>query len=138
MDDTLVVLTNLPDREAAVKLAQELVERKLAACVNVLAECTSIYRWKGAIENAREVPMLIKTRAALYDELEQAIAQLHPYEVPEIIALPVTRGLPEYLAWVSEGTSISVTKRTTLALSKTTASISSNSFAVSTTTTSKD
>ena len=108
MDDTLVVLTNLPDRDAAVKLAQELVERKLAACVNVLAECTSIYRWKGAIENAREVPMLIKTRAALYDELEQAIAQLHPYEVPEIIALPVTRGLPEYLAWVSEGTSISI------------------------------
>jgi periplasmic divalent cation tolerance protein len=108
MDDTLVVLTNLPDREAAVKLAHELVERKLAACVNVLAECTSIYRWKGAIENAREVPVLIKTRSALYDELEAEIAKLHPYEVPEIIALPVARGLPEYLAWVSEGTSISI------------------------------
>src|SRR4029453_16792750 len=103
MDETIVVLTNMPDRAAAERLAQELVERKLAACVNVLAECTSIYRWKGAIENAREVPALIKTRAGLYDELEQAIAKLHPYEVPEIIALPVKRGLPEYLAWVSEG-----------------------------------
>lgn len=108
MDETLLVLTNLPDRAAAVKLAQALVERRLAACVNVLAECTSIYRWKGAVENATEVPVLIKTRAALYGELEAAIGELHPYEVPEIIALPVVRGLPEYLEWVNEGTSISI------------------------------
>jgi len=108
MDETLLVLTNLPDRDAAVKLAHGLVERRLAACVNVLAGCTSIYRWKGAIENAQEVPVLIKTRSALYDELEAAINDLHPYEVPEIIALPVVRGLAEYLAWVGEGTSISI------------------------------
>ena len=108
MDETLLVLTNLPDREAAVKLAHGLVERRLAACVNVLAACTSIYRWKGAIENAQEVPVLIKTRSALYDELEAAINDLHPYEVPEIIAVPVVRGLAEYLAWVGEGTSISI------------------------------
>src|SRR5262245_42739414 len=108
MDETLVVLTNLPDRNAALKLAQELVERRLAACVNVLAEWTSIYRWKGAVENAREVPVLIKTRSALYAEVEAAIAGLHPYEVPEIIALPVVRGLSEYLEWVSEGTSIAI------------------------------
>ena len=108
MDETLLVLTNLPDREAALKLARELVDRRLAACVNVLPECTSIYRWKGAIENATEVPVLIKTRAALYGELEAAIGGLHPYELPEIIALPVVRGLPEYLQWVSEGTSISI------------------------------
>ena len=108
MDETVLVLTNLPDRAAAVKLAEELVERRLAACVNVLAECTSIYRWKGAVENAREVPVLIKTRAALYEELEAAISELHPYEVPEIIAMPIVRGLPEYLEWVSEGTSISI------------------------------
>jgi periplasmic divalent cation tolerance protein len=108
MDETLLVLTNLPDRDAAVKLAHGLVERRLAACVNVLAGCTSIYRWKGEIENAQEVPVLIKTRSALYDELEAAINELHPYEVPEIIAVPVVRGLAEYLAWVSEGTSISI------------------------------
>jgi periplasmic divalent cation tolerance protein len=108
MDETLLVLTNLPDRDAAEKLAHGLVERRLAACVNVLAGCTSIYRWKGVIENAQEVPVLIKTRSALYDELEAAINDLHPYEVPEIIAVPVVRGLAEYLAWVGEGTSISI------------------------------
>jgi periplasmic divalent cation tolerance protein len=108
MDESLVVLTNLPDRDAAVKLAQELVERRLAACVNVLGECTSVYRWKGAVENAQEVPVLIKTRAALYEELEAAIVELHPYEVPEIIAVPVVRGFADYLEWVSEGTSISI------------------------------
>jgi periplasmic divalent cation tolerance protein len=108
MDETLVVLTNMPDRGVAVKLARELVERRLAVCVNVLAECTSIYRWKGAVENAQEVPVLIKTRAALYPEIEAAIGKLHPYELPEIIAIPIVRGLPEYLEWVSEGTSISI------------------------------
>lgn len=108
MDETLVVLTNMPDRGAAIELARSLVERRLAACVNVLGECTSIYRWKGAIENAQEVPLLIKTRSALYDELEAAIRELHPYELPEIIAFPAARGLPEYLEWVGEGTSISI------------------------------
>jgi periplasmic divalent cation tolerance protein len=108
MDETLLVLTNLPDREAAVKLAHGLVERRLAACVNVLAGCTSVYRWQGGIENAQEVPVLIKTRSALYEELEAAINELHPYELPEIIAVPVVRGLAEYLAWVGESTSISI------------------------------
>jgi len=108
MDEILLVLTTLPDRDAAVKLGEALVGRRLAACVNVLAECTSIYRWKGTVENAREVPLLIKSRAALYDELEAAINELHPYELPEIIAVPVERGLPEYLAWVGEETSISI------------------------------
>lgn len=108
MDETIVVLTNMPDRGAAERLAQELVERRLAACVNVLAECTSVYRWKGAVENAKEVPVLIKTRAALYEELEAAISELHPYELPEIVALAIVRGLPEFLEWVNEGTSISI------------------------------
>lgn len=108
MDKTLVVLTNLPDRAAAVALARALVERRLAACVNVLAPCTSMYRWKGEIEEAQEVPVLIKTRAARYEELEAAINELHPYEVPEIIAMPVEAGLAEYLEWVSAGTSIAI------------------------------
>lgn len=106
--DTLVVFTNLPDREAAVELAQELVEKRLAACVNILAAATSVYRWKGAIETAQEVPVLIKTRAALYAEVEAAVAARHPYELPEIIAVPVRRGLPEYLEWVAAETSISI------------------------------
>lgn len=104
MDETIIVLSHLPDRATAVKLAQELVAKRLAACVNVLAECASIYRWKGAIENAAEVPVLIKTRAARYDEVEAAIRALHPYELPEILAVPAVRGLERYLQWVAEET----------------------------------
>ena len=99
--DTLLVLTSLPDRDTAVKLAQHLVQRRLAACVNILNGCTSVYRWKGSVEQADEVPVLIKTRAARYDELEAAIRSLHPYEVPEVIALPILDGHAPYLAWVA-------------------------------------
>ena len=108
MNDAVIVFTNLPDREAALKLANELVAKKLAACVNVLSECTSVYRWKGAIENAREVPLLIKTRAARYAEVEAAIRGLHPYELPEIIAVPIVRGCDDYLQWVAGETGVSV------------------------------
>jgi len=108
MDEIVIVLTNLPDRAAAVKLAQELVARRLAACVNVLAECTSIYRWKGGIENAAEVPVLIKTRAERYAEVEATIRSLHPYELPEIIAVPVRHGFDEYLQWVADETAIAI------------------------------
>jgi periplasmic divalent cation tolerance protein len=108
MDDTVIIFTNLPDRDAAIKLAHELVAQKLAACVNVLAECVSIYRWKNTIENAREVPVLIKTRAARYAEVEAAIRGRHPYELPEIIAVPVVRGFDDYLRWVADETSISI------------------------------
>jgi periplasmic divalent cation tolerance protein len=98
----LVVFTNLPSRDAALRLARALVEQRLAACVNVMAECTSLYRWRGAIESATETPVVIKTPASRYAALEQAIRQLHPYELPEIVALPVDAGLPDYLAWVAE------------------------------------
>lgn len=100
----LIVITNAPDREIALKIARALIERKLAACVNILAECTSIYRWQGKLETATEVPMLIKTRAAIYPDLEAAIKSLHPYELPEIVAVPVERGLPDYLEWVNAET----------------------------------
>jgi len=102
--DVVLVLTNLPDRKAALALANALIEEKLAACVNVLSECTSVYRWKGAVENAAEIPLLIKTAATRYAALEAAIRRLHPYELPEIIAVPLARGLPEYLLWVAEET----------------------------------
>jgi periplasmic divalent cation tolerance protein len=102
--DTLLVLTNLPDREQAERLAVALVERRLAACVNVLAGCTSVYRWQGEVETATEVPLLIKTTAGAYAALEQAIRDLHPYELPEVVAVPLTRGLPAYLEWVAAET----------------------------------
>lgn len=108
MDEIVIVLTNLPDRAAAVQLAQELVARRLAACVNVLAECTSVYRWQGRIENVAEVPVLIKTRAERYAEVEATIRSLHPYELPEIIAVPVRHGFDEYLQWVADETAIAI------------------------------
>ncbi|GAB2180008.1 divalent-cation tolerance protein CutA [Denitratisoma sp. agr-D3] len=96
----LLVLTNLPDADAARMLASRLVEGRLAACVNLLAPCTSVYRWQGQIEAATEVPLLIKTTAARYPALEAAIRENHPYELPEIIAVPIATGLPAYLGWV--------------------------------------
>jgi periplasmic divalent cation tolerance protein len=100
----LLVLTNLPDRDTALTLARALVERRVAACVNVMAECTSVYRWQGKVEEAAEVPMLIKTSQAAYPDLERALRELHPYELPEIVAVPLTHGLPDYLGWVLDET----------------------------------
>ena len=106
--ETLLVLTTLPEREAALKLARALVEKRLAACVNILSGCTSVYRWQDTLEHAEEVPLLIKTRAGRYAELEAAIRSLHPYELPEIIAVPVVQGLADYLGWVAEETAIAI------------------------------
>ncbi len=97
---TLLVLTNLPDAPSAEALAKALVSARLAACVNVLAPCHSVYRWQGAIESAQEVPLLVKTTAARYADLEAAIRAAHPYELPEIIAVPIAHGLPGYLDWL--------------------------------------
>jgi len=104
MEPILLVLTNAPDRAAAQNLADGLVSARLAACVNVLAECTSVYRWKGAIETASETPMLIKTRAALFAEVRAFILEHHPYEIPEVIALSVDDGSLAYLEWLVEQT----------------------------------
>jgi periplasmic divalent cation tolerance protein len=97
---SLLVITTLPDAAHAQTLATALIEAQLAACVNILAPCRSIYRWQGQIEDATEVPLLIKTTADRYPALEAAIRAQHPYELPEIIAVPIDRGLPDYLAWV--------------------------------------
>lgn len=99
-EETLLVVSNLPDREAAEAIAKDLVGRRLAACVNILAPCRSFYRWQGEVEQADEVPLLIKTTRARYAELEAAIRELHPYQVPELIALPLAAGLAAYLDWV--------------------------------------
>jgi periplasmic divalent cation tolerance protein len=97
----LLVLTNLPDRASAERLADALLGGHLAACVNILAPCRSVYRWQGAVQHDEEHPLLIKTTEARYAELEQAIRAAHPYELPEIIAVPIGRGLPAYLDWVA-------------------------------------
>ena len=102
--DVLLVITNVPDRATAERIADALVTEGAAACVNIMAECTSVYRWQGKIEHASEVPLLIKTTHSAYPRLEGALRKLHPYELPEIIALPVSAGLPEYLNWVATET----------------------------------
>lgn len=95
-----MVLTNLPDRDSAEQLARRLVEKHLAACVNVLAECASTYWWEGKLEQTTEVPLLIKTTSIRYPEVESAIKAGHPYELPEIIAVPITAGSQRYLDWI--------------------------------------
>lgn len=102
--DALLVLTNLPDDASANALAAHLIEARLAACVNILAPCRSVYRWEGKTETASEVPLLIKTTTARYADLQAAIQKQHPYELPEIIAVPLQHGLPDYLAWVAAET----------------------------------
>ncbi len=99
-DEVLVVLTNLPDQDSARRLAMALVESRVAACVNVLPGCRSVYRWQGAVESADEVPVLMKTTRGRYEALERQLRAHHPYELPEIIALPVAAGLDAYLDWV--------------------------------------
>jgi len=106
MNDLLLVITNLPDTLSAQKLARKLVESREAACVNQLAPCSSTYRWQGKIESATEVPILIKTTREAYPRIEKSIREAHPYELPEIIAVPVTAGLPAYLEWVANETKI--------------------------------
>lgn len=102
--EALLVITNLPDAESARALALQLVEQRVAACVNILAPCHSLYRWEGKVEGAEEVPLLIKTSTARYAALEEAIRAYHPYELPEIVAVRIDRGLPDYLAWVAAST----------------------------------
>ena len=100
----LAVLTNLPDSESAFNLARTLVHLRLAACANVLSPATSFYRWDGREEEATEYPVLIKTSIDRYADLERAIRERHPYELPEIIAWPLEPGLPEYFRWIQRET----------------------------------
>ncbi|NWG86588.1 MAG: divalent-cation tolerance protein CutA [Hydrogenophilaceae bacterium] len=100
----LLCFTTLPDAEVAGKFAEALVEARLAACVSILAPCRSVYRWQDKIHNDNEVPILIKTTAERYAALESYLRQNHPYELPELIAVELTQGLPAYLDWLSAQT----------------------------------
>ena len=97
-----LIFCTCPDRECAEKLATTLVDERLAACVSILPGILSIYRWEGKRETADETLLLIKSHSGAWPALEQRILQLHPYELPEIIAVPVENGLPAYLDWISD------------------------------------
>jgi periplasmic divalent cation tolerance protein len=98
------IATTLASEAEALQLAQAIVERRLAACVQVVGPITSVYRWQGAMETSREWQCLIKTPAACYDELASTILELHAYDVPELIATEIVAGSPTYLAWIAQET----------------------------------
>jgi len=103
----ILVLTQMPDRASAESLARSLVEKRLAACVSIGSPLQSLYHWRGQIETAPEVPVTVKTRAERYAEVEAAIRASHPYELPEIIAVPVLRGFAPFLDWIAGETAAS-------------------------------
>ncbi len=102
----LVVLITTPNHREAVRIGQAVVRKKLAACANILSSVTSIFRWKGRMEKSREALLIFKTTQRRYDALANVVRSMHSYEVPEIIALDVAKGLPRYIAWVHQETAI--------------------------------
>lgn len=102
MSERVIVLSTVARQEDAERIARALVERRLAACVNVVPGLVSVYRWKGAIEREAEQLLVIKTRLDRFQALSEAIVALHPYAVPEIVALSLAAGHPPYLAWLDE------------------------------------
>ena len=106
--DAIVVLTTVSATEEAVRLIRVLLDRRLIACGTILPGARSLYRWEGKVADESEVVVLLKTRAARLEALEVAFGELHPYKVPELLALPVQAGLPKYLAWIEGETSLSL------------------------------
>ncbi|WP_329605227.1 divalent-cation tolerance protein CutA [Undibacterium hunanense] len=102
--DFILVLTNVPDRETGKRMASQIVAQKLAACVNISSDILSIYNWDGQPQAEIEVQLMIKTTQARYAQLEELITSIHPYELPEIIAIPLVAGLPAYMGWVKKET----------------------------------
>ncbi len=101
MTDKIIVLTTCASAEEAERIVRQLLERRLAACVNILAGVRSLYRWHGAIEEAAESLLIIKSQQGLWEELRAEIQRLHSYEVPEILLLPIDDGSPDYLNWLT-------------------------------------
>ncbi|MEF9437814.1 MAG: divalent-cation tolerance protein CutA [Candidatus Mariimomonas ferrooxydans] len=102
--EEIVVLITAPKEEEAVKIAKVLVEKRLAACVNMIKDIRSIYRWQGKIEDDTEILLIVKTKKRLFEALATEVKRIHSYTVPEIIALPIVQGLEDYLKWLSEST----------------------------------
>jgi periplasmic divalent cation tolerance protein len=99
--EAVLVVTQVPDRATADRLAAAVLERRLAACVSIGTPVDSLYHWRGRIETAREIPVVIKAPAWRYADIEATIRELHPYELPEVIAVPVSHGLRPYLDWLA-------------------------------------
>jgi periplasmic divalent cation tolerance protein len=106
MTDKRLVLSTTGTREEAATIANELVRRRLAACVNIVGPIDSVYRWKGAVESSQEFLLLIKTTAEQFASLKAALQEMHSYEVPECIAIPVEDGLAEYLSWIGDSVGV--------------------------------
>ncbi|HEY2029088.1 MAG TPA: divalent-cation tolerance protein CutA [Myxococcales bacterium] len=104
MTDALIVLTTLPNADSAAALAKTIVDERLAACANILPAVRSIYRWQDKVQDEPEVLVLFKTQRAHFDGLRSRILELHPYEVPEVLALPVEQGHAAYLEWLMRET----------------------------------
>jgi len=102
--DAMLVLTTLPSAEAAAELAKAVVEEKLAACANLLPAVRSIYRWQGRVQDESEVLVLFKTRQEHFERLRARLLELHPYEIPEVLAVPVEQGYQAYLDWLGQET----------------------------------
>lgn len=103
-ENHIVIFCTVPDRESGERISRVLVEERLAACVNLVPGLSSIYRWQGHIQQDTECLLLIKSTAARFEVLADRLRGLHPYDIPEIIALPVSAGDPAYLNWISENT----------------------------------
>jgi periplasmic divalent cation tolerance protein len=103
-DSAQLLLSTVPDPETGARIAAALVEERLAACVNILPGVTSIYQWQGEIHRDAECLLLIKTRNSLYSQLESRLLALHPYELPELVAVPLEGGLAGYLQWIQDNT----------------------------------
>lgn len=104
MTDALIVLTTLPSSDAAAELAKKVVGEKLAACANLIPALRSIYRWQDKLQDENEVLVLFKTRQEQFERLKARILELHPYEVPEVLAIPVEQGYQAYLEWIARET----------------------------------
>jgi periplasmic divalent cation tolerance protein len=107
--DAIVILTTMASDEEAVRFVRTLLERRLIACGTLMPGARSLYRWQGKVADEREVLVLLKTRSARVDSLRQAFAELHPYKVPELLALPVEAGLDKYLEWINGETTLALT-----------------------------
>ena len=102
MEDFAIVLTTTDSSESAQRIARTLVDRRLAACVNIIPLIESVYRWNGVVESAQEILLIIKTRAERFTDLEAAIKELHHYELPECVMVKIEEGSDEYLAWIAK------------------------------------
>jgi periplasmic divalent cation tolerance protein len=107
MTGSTVVMVSASSQNEAEKIAKDLVERKLAACVSIIPNMRSIYIWEGKVEDSEEYLMIIKTRGELFEQVKEAIQQLHSYKIPEIISLPIAHALEDYVRWINEVTLLS-------------------------------